>query len=140
LLFAAAGAGQEFTQKLMHPWKITTCPMSSAHFSERNSGVAAAWETDGQVYWATYRGGKLSEPLSPGGPSKKKYPVVQKNSKGWTLLAWVEGAGWQKAGELRWQLYNPELTPVGEVKKAGTVPVWSFAAVASRGEDFEIIY
>src|SRR5262249_61403889 len=48
----ASKDGIVFTGADLHGWDATTCPMSSYAFAEDSAGVLAAWETEGQVYFA----------------------------------------------------------------------------------------
>src|SRR3712207_7475638 len=49
---ASRDAGDSFASALLHPWPLKACPMSSAALAAGPSGVVAAWETNGQVFFA----------------------------------------------------------------------------------------
>ena len=117
--------------------------MTSMSFAEGSGRVLAAWETEGQVYWAPI-GAELSlaEPLAPAGPAeRRKYPSLAVSSKGHTLLAWNEGASWGKAGALAWQVFDENNKPVGKPGAGPALPKWSFAAaVTLKDGSFRLIY
>lgn len=136
--------GQRFSGVLLDKWKINACPMSSASFANGANSLLAAWETEGQVYFAALNPSK-QQPLSPipatGVAGKRKHPAIAANARGETLLAWTEGTGWKKGGSLAWQLYDAQGKPLGEKGEAAGIPVWSLAAVvAEKDGSFTIIY
>src|SRR6185436_8072066 len=106
VLLISHNRGKDFQVGYTHPWKIATCPMSSAFFSETKEGVLAAAETHGRVFFIRVdpKAGKVSEPVSP--ETKGKHPAVAGNGQGQTLLAWTEGTAWAKGGAVAWQLYD----------------------------------
>jgi hypothetical protein len=126
-------------------WRAEVCPMSSATLAESESGVLAAWETRGQVYFSrvnprTHRPGPPSSPA--GGRGNRKHPAVAGNARGETILVWTEGTGWQKGGSLAWQLFDRSGHPVGpEGRMEDGIPVWSLAPVVARPDGgFVIIH
>jgi hypothetical protein len=128
----------------LHPWKIETCPMSSAAFAEGPAGVLAAWETRGQVFYtridrATGKGSGIIP--APGRAQGRKHPVVATNAKGETILAWTEGMGWNRGGSLAWQIFSQSGKPTRDKGQAEGVPTWSLVAVFARpGGGFTILY
>jgi hypothetical protein len=121
--------------------------MSSAALADSaksSNELLAAWETQGQVYFASFDPKKpqsISPIPAPGATGKRKHPTIAMNMRGETLFAWTEGTGWKKGGSLAWQLYDSQETPAGEKGEAPGVPVWSFAAVvAEKSGGFIIIY
>jgi hypothetical protein len=135
-LLRSSDHGRTFSQSLLHPWKINACPMSSMAFTEAGSEVLSAWETSSQVYFAPVsRVGAVSESkiVHPSGENfKRKYPVIAAN-RSQIMLAWVEGAGWQRAGTLGWQLFDSDGQPAASIgSQQVVVPVWSFPAVIAR--------
>ena len=121
--------------------------MGSAALVNRGDGtegLLAAWETEGQVYFASCDPKKTSS-VSPvpanGETGKRKHPAIAMNSRGETLFVWTEGTGWKKGGSLVWQVYDSKGKPIDEKGEAPGIPVWSFAAaVAEKSGDFTIIY
>ncbi|MBI2685544.1 MAG: hypothetical protein HYX27_04445 [Acidobacteria bacterium] len=143
-LLRSTNKGETFSGKLLHKWDINACPMSSMDFAESANGVAAAWETGGQVHWTTVAGrlNPKAEPAAAPGESKgRKHPRLAANKKGELLLVWTEGTGWQRGGSLAWQLYDESGQAMGASGKLPGVPVWSFAApVAHPDGSFTILY
>ena len=146
-LLTSENRGRNFSGALLDKWKLNACPMSSAALANAADGansLLAAWETQGQVYFAPLDPKKpqsVSPIPAPGAAGKRKHPVIAANSRGETMLVWTEGAGWKKGGSLAWQLYDSQGKPVGEKGEAPGVAVWSFAAViADKDGDFTIVY
>jgi hypothetical protein len=141
ILLVSRDHGMSFDVGYEHGWKISSCPMSSAFLSEAKTGILAAAETHGRVYFVRVdaKTGKVSEPVSP--EVKGKFPVVLANQRGEVLLVWIEGVGWGKGGSVAWQMYGPDGQAEAEVGRAQDVPAWSMAAAfAERSGDFVIVY
>ena len=68
-LLTSDDRGGHFQAASVHPWKANICPMSSASLSEASSGILAAWETKGQVYFSRLAPGshEASPPIAPPG-------------------------------------------------------------------------
>jgi hypothetical protein len=143
-LLTSQDQGRSFQSRLMQRWEINACPMSTASFSESGDSVLAAWETEGQVYYARIdkRTGRVSDPIvAPGMGGRRKHPAVAGNNRGETILVWTEGTGWKKGGSLAWQVFNRDGKPEGEQGRAVGVPMWSLATVVARPSGtFTIIY
>jgi len=142
VLLVSRNRGADFEIALTHPWKVASCPMSSAFFSADKAGVLASWETEGKVYFARVNPTtlKVSEPVSPLGGTRRKHSVAVGNEQGEVLLAWAEGTGWQKGGAVAWQLYDKTGNP-SEKGRADGVPVWSLvSAFAKQDGGFVIVY
>ena len=143
-LLRSADAGNTFSVELLHPWNINACPMSSMAFGEAAGEVFGAWETQEQVYFALISRGAVAARQTivapPGVNPKRKYPALAANRRGEVLLAWVEGAGWQRGGTLGWQIFDRSGRPVASNTTRTNVPVWSFPAVITQFDDsFAII-
>lgn len=142
-LLISRNQGLDFAIANAHPWKISTCPMSSAFFSESGSGVLAAWETEGNVFFARVdpKTQSVSPAVSPASAPRAKHPAVAGNARGEVLLAWTEGTGWQRGGTLAWQMFGPEGRPIGEINRAEGVPVWSLVSAVARPDgSFLVLY
>jgi hypothetical protein len=142
VLLVSRNSGKDFEIAFSHPWKVASCPMSSAFFSESKAGVLASWETEGKVYFARVdpKTLKVSEPVSPPGTTRRKHSVAVGNPQGEVLLAWAEGTGWQKGGAVAWQLYDKAGNPT-EKGRADGVPVWGLvSAFAKQDGSFVIVY
>jgi hypothetical protein len=137
VLLISRDRGATFEIANADPWNVASCPMSSASLSEAKAGTVAAWETAGQVYFATANAKTLavSKPVSPPGVAKRKHPVAVANAKGELLLAWTEGTGWQKGGAVSWQVFDTNGRPTEEKGRlADGAPVWGLVAAAARGD------
>jgi hypothetical protein len=143
-LLLSTDKGVNFHGDDLHPWKIEACPMSSFAFAEGPAEVLAAWETNGQVYFARIdpATGKRTEPVvAPGDARDRKHPVVASNKQGQILLAWTEGMGWERGGSVAWQVFEKDGRPTGEKGRAAGVPVWSLVAAFARADGgFTIVY
>ena len=143
-LLTSGDHGADFQGVDLHPWQISTCPMSSMALTRSAAGVLAAWETDGQVYWTRIEPatGKRAPPVSaPGSTGKRKHPVVAANKEGETILGWTEGMDWNQGGSLAWQVFDKQGKPTAERGSARGVPVWSLVAVFARPDGgFTILY
>jgi hypothetical protein len=136
--------GNNFSTALLHPWNINACPMSSMSLIEAGNELFGAWETQTQVYFAPLSRGagaaRAATLAPPGDNPKRKYPALARNKRGETLLAWVDGAGWQRSGVLGWQLFDAAGRPAAACDTRRSVPVWSFPAVFVRPDDsFSIV-
>jgi hypothetical protein len=133
--------GQDFEVAYTHGWKMGSCPMSSAFLSETATGVLAAAETHGRVYYLRVdpKTAKISEPVSPS--VNGKYPVAVGNTQGEVLLAWAEGTSWGQGGAVAWQVYDKAGNATSENGRADGVPVWSLVAAVPRPDgSFAVIY
>jgi hypothetical protein len=140
-LLSSKDRGQSFQGLRLHPWKLTTCPMSTATIAQSGKRLLVAWETEGQVYFTDAASGTSSHISAPEKATNRKHPSVAGNARGETLLVWAEGTGWKKGGSLAWQVFDRDGKPTGEKGKVDGVPVWSLptAGVLPSGE-FTIIY
>lgn len=142
ILLASRNRGASFEIINSDPWKVSTCPMSSAWLSEGRNVVLAAWETDAKVFLAQVNPEtlKVSPPVSPVTKARCKHPVTASNAKGETLLAWTEGTGWQKGGAVAWELLDAA-DHMLKVGRTNGVPPWGLvAAVARPSGDFVAFY
>jgi hypothetical protein len=119
--------------------------MSSESLFDTDQGLLAAWETDGQVFFARIDPETMavSSPTAPPGPGKgRKHPAVAASPTGEVILIWTEGTGWQKGGSLAWQIFDRSGKPKGQQgRDEGGVPIWGLATVVTRPEGgFLIIY
>ena len=137
VLLVSRDRGASFAVANTHPWNIASCPMSSASLSEAKSGTLAAWETAGQVYFATANPKTLvvSKPVAPPGVAKRKHPVAVANARGEVLLAWTEGTGWQRGGAVVWQVFDANGKATEKKGRlANGVPVWGLVAAVPRND------
>ncbi|BDI29580.1 hypothetical protein CCAX7_16310 [Capsulimonas corticalis] len=142
-LLASRDGGASFASSMLSPWRLGACPMSSFSLAEGPGGVIGAWETADQVYRAPLSRSAvmIQAATAPAGSGKRKYPTLVSNKKGKSMLAWVEGAGWERGGALAWQVYGPAGQPEGPAGRANGVPVWSFVTAVARDDgSFLLIY
>lgn len=142
ILLASYDQGKSFKSLLADPWKVGTCPMSSASISQAAPNrVLGTWETAGQVHFAIIENEKVSRITPSGGAGKGKHPVAVANKNGDTLLVWTEGTGWQRGGAVAWQLFDKSGKPLDERGRQEGVPVWSFAAAYAKPDgSFVVLY
>jgi hypothetical protein len=144
-LLRSSDRGKSYQGSMIHPWSIDSCPMSSQAFAEGDGRVYTAWDTKGQIYFNLIRPDNktLSDPSpAPGEANGRKHPSLAVNNKGELLLAWTEGTGWQRGGDLGWQVYDALLRPISERGRvAGAIPVWGLpCAVANADGTFTIFH
>jgi len=143
-LLMSPGPGQPFVGKDIGPWNIGKCVMSTASIERGPVDALIAWEQEDQVYWATANADRAEVGQripAPGKGNNRKHPRAVQNANGDVLLAWTEGTGWQKGGKLAWQVFGKEgQVRVGESGIVAGIPVWSFPAVFTRGDEFVILY
>ena len=140
-LLTSTDHGRTFSDRLVHPWELGACPVSTTNLSVGPAGLTAAWETQGQVYFADVD--RLDAVRSPPGRARfrRKNPAVAVDSRGDTLLAWGDGPGFSFGGSLHWQLFDVAGRPVGEQGGgAGTVISGSTAAAVVQNGRFLVIF
>ncbi len=144
-LLTSTNEGQTFRGVKIADWNVSHCVMSTASLACDLNGPLAAWETDGQVFYARVdsQSGRGGKPIAaPGATGKRKHPVVAANGEGEVVLAWTEGMGWEKGGSVAWQVFDAEGRPLpGGRGQAEGVPVWSLVAVCTQPDgEFVLIY
>ncbi len=113
-LLTSADHGRTFSDRLVQPWELGACPVSTTSLSAGPGGPTAAWETQGQVYFADVD--RLDAVRSPAGKARfrRKNPVVAVDARGHALLAWGDGPGFSFGGSLHWQVFDAAGRAVGE--------------------------
>lgn len=113
-LLTSTDHGRTFSDRLVQPWELGACPVSTTNLFAGPDGLTAAWETAGQVYFADVD--RLDAVLAPPGKARfrRKNPAVAVNRRGETLLAWGDGPGFIFGGSLHWQVFDAAGRPVGE--------------------------
>jgi hypothetical protein len=118
--------------------------MSTMALVEGPRGVIGAWDTDGQIYYATIKPGttETTKPQSAPGPGRgRKHPALAVNARGEMLLAWTEGIAWQKGGALAWQLFDKAgkaTDKKGRIDRG--IPVWGLPTVVATDAGFIILH
>ena len=114
----------------LQPWDVMTCPMSTFALAPVGARLAAAWETQGQVYFSRDALAESPSPIAATGrATNRKHPALAVAADGRMALAWAEGTGWQRGGAVAWQLYDAASNPVGETARRDGLPVWGMPAV-----------
>jgi hypothetical protein len=134
MLATSRDQGAHFQAASLQPWPISTCPMSSESLFETPSGVLAAWETKGQIAFASVDPQSLvaARPISPPGGGNRKHPALAANADGDTIVVWAEDTGWQRGGSLVWRIFDRSgraTRAMGRVPDG--IPVWSLPAVVA---------
>ena len=140
-LLTSTDRGRTFSDRLVDPWELGACPVSTTNLFAGPVGLTAAWETRGQVYFADVD--RLDAVRSPPGQARfrRKNPAVAVDSRGDTLLAWGDGPGFSFGGSLHWQLFDAAGRPVGEPGGgAGTIIGGSTLAAVVQDGRFLVIF
>ena len=140
-LLTSTDAGRTFSDRLVDPWELGACPVTTTSLFTGPGGLTAAWETAGQVHFAAVD--RLDAVRSPSGEARfrRKNPVVAVDARGDTLLAWGDGPGFSFGGSLHWQVFDAAGRPVGEPGGgAGTIIGGSTATALVRGGRFLVIH
>jgi hypothetical protein len=140
-LLRSTDNGRTFSDRLVHPWELGACPVSTTSLFAGPDGLTAAWETAGQVHFADVD--RLDAVRSPPGEARfrRKNPVVAVDARGDTLLAWGDGPGFSFGGSLHWQVFDAAGRPVGDAGGGpGTIIGGSTAAAVVQDGRFLLIY
>ena len=71
-----------------------------------------------------------------------KHPALAVGENGNVILAWTEGTGWNRGGNLAWQVFDKSGNPTDDsgVRPRG-IPVWGLPAVVAEADGrFTIIH
>ena len=136
-LLASRDGGESFTHRILGPWSISACPMSSMTMTPAGSGTRAAWETAGKIYTSLLDDPQSTTPVSP---EKCRHPALAINAEGETLISWSIGTGWQKGGQLGWTILDAAGKPSGASGSSPGVPVWGMTAAYAEGSNFVVMY
>jgi hypothetical protein len=123
--------------------KLDACPMSTFALTPDGQALAAAWETEQQIYYSRLNPGTrtFSAPVAMDGPPGRKHPSVATNAAGVTLVSWTEGTGWARGGTLAWEAIDRSGTRLMARSNAAPVPVWGLVAVVAQPDgSFLILY
>jgi hypothetical protein len=142
-LLISRNRGESFQSKIVGPWRIAMCPMSTMALGQgQGDELLAMWEAKGKVYAQSFKGVDSREQgrVVENAGENQKHPVFAMNSSGEMLMTWTEGTGWAKGGAVAWAIIDAK----GVLKAKGRaegVPVWGgVAAVAERDGGFTIFF
>jgi hypothetical protein len=118
--------------------------MSTMALVEGPKSVVAAWDTDGQIYFAKIKPktAELTAPQAvPGAAKERKHPALAVNARGETIVVWTAGTGWQRGGALAWQVFDKSGEPTKEKGRLDSgIPVWGLPTVVATDKGFTIIH
>ena len=140
-LLTSVDSGRTFSDRLVDPWTLAACPVSTTSLSTGPGGPTVAWETEGQVHFADVD--RPDAVRSPPGQARfrRKNPVVAVDSRGDTLLAWGDGPGFAFGGSLHWQVFDSTGRPLGEPGGGpGIIIAGSVAAAVVQDDRFLVVY
>jgi len=113
-------------------------------FVEGPSGVVAAWETDGQIYFTSLKSGtdSFTKPqAAPGTGRERKHPALAVNARGEAIVVWTEGTGWERGGALVWQVFDQSGAATEDSGRSdGGIPVWGLPTVVATDRGFTIFH
>ena len=142
-LLLSTNRGESFSARVLGQWHVSTCPMSTHGLGLGPGGLFAMWERQGEICFESLRnegGSVLRGCLGSGGKSKHPAFAFDPAPNAACLVAWTEGTGWEKGGELAWACLDASGTRVASGRVPG-VPVWSYAAVVpGAAGSFTLIY
>ncbi len=146
VLLVSTNGGSSFQSQVVGPWRVSTCPMSTQALGNGpDNELLALWETQGRIYRAVIPSPQVMAAPGPsalqGSTGSCKHPAFALGYHGQTLLvAWTEGTGWEKGGDLAWEWLDLS-SGQKETGRAPGVPVWSYAAVIPEPNgSFSLIY
>ncbi len=136
-LLTSTNGGASFQHRVVGPWAINACPMSSMSLAAQGSRVRGAWEAEGKVFTSLLDASSEAVDICGG---KARHPALAVNTKGETLVAWSVGTGWEKGGSLGWRILDASSKPTTQSGTAEGVPVWGFAAAYAEGDGFVVMF
>jgi hypothetical protein len=146
-LLASKDHGVNFSRLILDEWPLKMCPMSSEAIVPAAQGFAFAWEgKDGLRLARADLSSPLEEAKKPlivkaSTDKPMKYPAIATNARGDILFAWTEGMGWNKGGELVWEVFDSTGVRSLSSGRVANVPANdSPAALAQSDGRFLILY
>ena len=146
-LLVSTYRGRSFRGLRVDEWNLAACPMSTAAMTTARNDpktVLAAWENDRQVYFAALDPKALRKSIpiaAPGETGRRRHAVIATNTRGETILVWIEVKGWKKDGAVAWQVFDRNGKPTAEKGITPGAPVWGLGAVVAEADGrFTIFY
>ncbi len=130
---------KDIRERIVGPWRIGQCVMSSAAFAQTPQGVLGAWETQSNIFLGHLNAKADARKIER--TARQRHPALAVNADGLALVAWSENTGWKRGGRLAWEVFGgKEFKPLAHGGQGG-VPMWSLvAAYALPKGGFEIVY
>ena len=130
LLRARAGS-LEFEAGTLDAWELNQCPLSTTRLGWAGGSALTVWLSEGRIRLGRPGAADLVRAVSEAG-RKANHPVlVPLEETDSVLVAWTEGTGWQRGGELAWRtvgLKSSSSTRDSPVQRLPGVPVWGSVA------------
>ncbi len=133
----SSDGGVSFTHRIVGPWAINACPMSSMSAINAGNATRAVWEAEGQIFTSLLDASSTAVCISG---KQGRHPALAVNARGETLVSWSVGTGWQKGGKLAWSILDAQGKPTDQHGSAPGVPVWGMTAAYAEGADFVVMY
>jgi hypothetical protein len=126
----------------LHEWELKACPMSTFALARDGARMAAAWETDRQIYETSLEPGtgEFAPPVRVEARGTAKHPSIAVNAAGDRLIAWTEGTAWARGGTLSWELRDRENRPIASAADAANVPVWGLVSAVARPDGSFVVF
>ncbi len=135
LLTTRAGS-LDFQSQTLDSWNLDQCPLSTCRLVQTPDSPSAVWISKGRVQWASLGAPDLRRTLSASARSANHPVLVSLGRTGSAIVAWTEGTGWQRGGDLAWCTLQAG-TPNPTVQRLPGVPVWG--AVAAWAESDSVV-
>jgi hypothetical protein len=121
------------------------CIMSTSSFATSKDRIYAAYESDTNVFLHRLHSPSVNnDHLTAAAPqtgNNRKHPALSINHQGIILLAWTENTSFNKPGSIAWQLFTPDLEPLGDIHSAPNLPANSHPATFAKPDgSFIILY
>jgi hypothetical protein len=145
VLLRCSSSTSEFVSRVLDPWRVPACVMSTYSLSRARAAALGAWETEGEIHFADLGGevAILAAPRAdPASKTGRKHPSITRNASGVTLLAWIEGSSWGEGGTLAWQLFDAKGAPLAEAsRREEPLGPWSLVqALSLPSGSFVLLY
>ena len=132
-------------QSTLDRWAVNACMMSTTATRADANGFLLSWQGRENVAAAVIDDtGRIAQRFeAPGRGRNRKHSIAARNPRGTLCLAWTEGTGWMRGGELRWQCFAADGSAMVGAESTGgrdDLPAWSLPAIAVHGADFTIFY
>jgi len=141
LLTARAGS-LDFRTTDLDTWELNQCPLSTTRLGWVGDSAVAVWLSEGRIRLGRPGTAEPVRAVSDAG-RKANHPVlVPLEGTDSMLVAWTEGTGWQRGGELAWRTLGAQASSnESPVQRLPGVPVWgSVAAWREADGSVTILY